>query len=449
MKLNKAWYSILGFSLLVGCGGNSGSNSDAAAGGTAGEGISTEVASLKDLSLTGVLAIDLPDAVTGNGTAAGLRLAGQKSFEACQLRDQMREALSNIAMVKSQFCFIENDPSITFGKKYNIDLSSMTGGPGGDPTGDPTTAPGGDPTTGPGGDPTSGPGDFGPPPTLRLAENGMPSSIQVWIDNATAGKITVYMCQDKVLSQMISITGAKAGQSKGSVVMKQSFSGMEFHRTMNFDNKLTDADRTSITIKELINVSEGTMSFSARRLLSLSLADTGVSKVLASYTGDVGDGETSFASIGAFDKDFGSVIAKGEMTFNNEPMTFSNESFFDGKSYVVDPASYPAAFGTGGKVALKPESVPGFLGASFKPDDFPADAWDCSGTEDIELGAAPAGGEAPDMSACMESWDELSEESCYDAAFAQGEQVAIDESAQVDAEQFEGFTEEDVAPELK
>ncbi|WP_176737052.1 hypothetical protein [Oligoflexus tunisiensis] len=444
MSIKLACFSIVGISLLFGCGSDSGSSNDATATGTGTETVSAEVTSLKDLSLTGVLAITLPDSVKGNGTAAGLRLAGQKSFEACQLRDQMREALSNIAMVKSQFCFIENDPNITFGKKYNIDLSSMSGGPGGDPG----SGPGGDPGSGPGG---SGPGGSGPgdftPPGLRLQDFEMPTSIQVWIDNSTAGKITVYMCQDKVLSQMISVSGAKEGVSKGTVVMKQSLSGMTFHRAMNFDNKYTDADRTSVTIKELIDVSQGDQSFSARRLLSLSLADTGVSKALASFTGNMGQGESSFASIGAFDEDFGSVIAKGSMTFESQPMTFSNESFFDGKSYVVDPADYPEAFGDDGKVALKPESVPGFLGADFTPDEFPADAWDCTGTEDIELGTESSGD--ADMSACTESWAELSQESCYDAAFAQGEAVQIDESKQVDAEEFEGFSEEDLAAELK
>jgi hypothetical protein len=96
---------------------------------------------------------------------------------------------------------------------------------------------------------------------------------------------------------------------------------------------------------------------------------------------------------------------------------------------------------------LKPESVPGFLGASFAPDAFPADAWDCTGTEDIELGAATSDG--GDMSACMESWDELSQETCHGADFAQGEPVQIDESKQVNAEEFEGFSPEDLTAELK
>jgi hypothetical protein len=444
MSLHKAWYTVLSLPLLIGCGSSGGSNDGAAAGtDTSGGTIAAEVSSLKDLSLTGVLAISLPDSVKGNGTTAGLRLAGQKSFEACQLRDEMREALSNIAMLKSQLCFIENDPTITFGKKYNIDLSAMMSGGGGGGGGG-----GGEMPPSPDGD--TPPPDFENPPAMPLAENGLPDSMQVWIDNSTAGKITVYMCQDKTLSQMISITGAKAGESKGVMIVKQSLSGMTFHRTMNFDNKYTVADRSSITIKELISMTQGDSSFTARRLLSLSLADDAVSKVMASYSGDIGGSQTSFASIGAFDKDFGSVIAKGSMTFESEPMTFSNESYFDGKSYVVDPASYPDAFGANGKVALKPDSVPGFLSSTFKPDDFPADAWDCLGTEDIELGGASGGDTPPDMSACMESWAELSEESCHDSSmFAQGAEVQIDESAQVDPEQFEGFSPDDLAPQLK
>lgn len=401
---------------------------------------------MKDLSLTGVLALTLPDSVKGNGTTASLKLAAQKSFEACQLRDEMREALSNIAMLKSQICFIENDPAIKFGKKYNIDLSSMMSGGGGAPGG--PGAPDG--PGAPGGPEAPGGEDTPPPFPLTNNNSGLPDSMQVWIDDSVAGKITVYMCQDKSLSQMISITGAKSGVAKGEMIIKQSMQGMSFHRTMNFDSKYTDADRTSLTIKELISSSISSQSFSARRILSLSLSDQGVSKVLTSFTGNMGSGDSSFASVGAFDKDFGSVIAKGSLPLDNEALTFSNESFFDGKSNVVDPANYPDAFGAQGKVSLGVESVPGYLASTFTPDEFPSDAWDCSGTEDIDLGAASSAGTPPDMSACMESWAELSEESCNDPSlFAKGVEIQVDESKQVDAEQFEGFSPEELAPELR
>lgn len=432
---------LVSLSLLsVNCGKSTSSSSDAGtvAAGTAGTAtVSSDVSSLQDLSLTGILKISLPDSVKGSGTASSLKLTGTKSFEACKLRQEMREGLSNIAQVASTFCFLESDPSLKFGKKYNIDFSSMMpdDGAGETPTGGaPTT---GAPTT----DGATPPDGFDPgaaPTGLRLA-NGMPESVQIWIDNSTANKLIVYMCQDKKLSQMIEVTGAKKGEAKGSLIMKQEMSfgdfSFKFHRTMAFDSNYTEAGRTLLTLKELIDTSSTKFgSEKARRLLSLSLADKGVSKVLSSFSGKMEGSEVAFASVGAFDTDFGEVIAKGSFSDpeGGDPFEFSGESFFDGKSFVVDPEAHPTAFGTDGKVKIEASSVPGYLSESFSPDDFPAGAWDCTGTTDLTLDTTSASSSG--ASSCSESWAELSEEDCDAGDFAEGKDVTINESEQVPPE---------------
>lgn len=408
-------------SIMAACGGSSGGGGSSPATSGSGTGtVSSDVTSLKDLSLTGVLSISLPDSVKGSA-GTGLRLDGsEKSFEACKLRQEMREGLSNIAQAATMLCYMENDSTIEFGKKYNIDFSALS-------------APGG------GGELPSGGGDapegFDPdslPPGLRLS-NGLPESMQIWIDNSVAGKLTVYMCQDKELSQMIEVTAAKKGQAKGKVIMKQSMTfgdfSMNFHRAMSFDNNYSTAGKTLLTLKELIET--GSTQFGtekARRLLSLSLADDGVSKVLSSFSGSTQGSENSFSSVGVFDEDFGSVIAKGSFqAAEGDPIEFSSESFFDGSSFVVDPNTYPEAFGESGPVKVAVEDLPGYLSTSFAPDEFPSDAWDCSGTTDLSLdtsGSAGTGG----ASTCSESWDELQEEDCSAATFAPGETLTIDES---------------------
>lgn len=430
---------VLGLGLMaVSC---SKSSSDKAADTTTTTDTSTvasDVTSLKDLSLSGTLKISLPDSIKGSGTAAGLRLEASKSFEACKVREEIREGLSNIAQLASMVCFMENDPTIQFGKKYNIDFSKLGGG-GEMPSGGGEMPPGGGEIPGGGEMP---PGGGAPPaggapalPGLRLA-NTMPESMQIWIDNATAGKLTVYMCQDKKLSQMIEITGAKKGQSKGMAIMKQKIGvtgfEMNFHRNMSFDNNLTTEGKTVVSIKELIETSsEQFGSEKARRLLALSLSDTDFSDVISGFSGSMQGSENKFSSIGTFNKSFGSVIMKGSFKpAEGEAIEFSNESFFDGQSNNLDPVAYPTEFGESGTVRLSKDKVPGFLDDNFKPEDFPAGAWDCSGTEDLVLdaSAAPTDGE----NSCDAEWNELSEENCLAGSFAKGQAVEVEVDATFD-----------------
>ncbi|MFW7379681.1 MAG: hypothetical protein ACOH5I_12790 [Oligoflexus sp.] len=439
----KMWMAaglVIGLGLWQGCGSDS--DTPAAGDGTNGTvGDVGSVTSLKDIGLSSVLMITLPESVKGEGNAAGLRLDGGKSFEACELRESVREGLDNITQIASTVCMLENDPSITFGEKLSVTFPDMGGdfgdpgeGPGGEGPGG--EFPGGE---GPGGEGPGGEGPGGEFPGLRLTqgeEMSFPESMQIWIDNEkqSEGKLTIYMCMDNELNQMIEIEGAADGKAKGRMIVKMDLGGsMVIHHTATFDNRLTDANRTAISMKQL-------MSFSAndklRRMLAMDLRDEGVSKVLSSYSGSMGEaGETSFASVGLFDLDFGSVLATGSMTIANEEVEFSNASYFDGVSNLVDPSLYPDAFGEEGTVKLEASMVPGYLPASFTPDDFPEGAWDCSGTTEIELSMddSSAGGEA-----CMEDWAELTENNCFDdATFAKGEVVEIEIDENWDPESIE------------
>jgi hypothetical protein len=406
---------------------------------------------MDDLDLSSVLSLQLPDSVKGAGEAAALRLnGGKKSFETCRLRMEMKEGLGNISQAATTFCHLEK-AKMGFGKKYSVKFKMPSGGnlklqdmgdmgPGDAPTeGDPMTgsvpAPGDTsvPTAGSGG--PSGPGEM---------EMEMPS-IQVWVDDSkklTDGKIRLYMCQDEKLQQFVEIEGAGTGTSKGSILMKGEMDmgdmSMAFHRAALFDNGFTTEGTTAITVKERVTVKSTQFGDQdQRRMLSLVLPKDGISRVASSFAGKRDGQEDAFSSIGFFDDKFGAAIARGKISAQMGGQVggdFSNSSFFDGKGYIVDPDSHPEQYGAGKPLFIDPAKVPGFLPADFKPEDLPADAWDCKGAdEELEIDPTDSS-----HAACEEDWNQLSQESCFDAAFAQGEAVELPAET-ADPEKFEGF----------
>lgn len=415
---------ILGLTTWYACSTKSSDKESESLGGGAG---TEDVSSLKDLGLSGVLKISLPDSVKGSGNAAGLRLNDGKSFEACELRESVREGLSSIAEVSTTLCMLEDEDSIVFGEKLSIsfdfdydDLPDLDFPEDGAPP------------------------PNGPPSAPLTGDLGLPDTVQIWIDNSeqSEGKLTVYLCMDEVLEQMIEIEGASQGKAKGRMILKSnmSFGGMDFeyHRTMDFDNKLTDPDRTTISLKELISItSDAFDTEKLRRMIAMDLSDTGVSKVISSNNGAMFGTDMAFASVGFFDLDFGSVMATGKVSFgaNEDPFEFSNASYFDGASNIVDPSDFPAAFGNSGSVKVESSMVPGYLPENFQPDGFPAGAWDCSGTREIDFNIASQGSGG----SCEAEWDELTESDCYSDAFTQGEEVVIELDDDWEWESFDEF----------
>ena len=406
---------------LVSCGKSKSSATDTstdAASQAAAAGHVSSTSSLEDVNFSNTLKISLPNSLKGKGTAASLALAaGQKSYEACQMRTEMRMALSQLAQAANTICMVQQVKSLEFGKKYNIRMPTMgLVGPGdmpdlptGDVTPTPTTP---TPTT-----PT--------PSSPAGSMPSMPTSMQVWVDNSVAGTLTAYFCNDTKLAQVFTVSDVDTTtkKSKGSVIMDMKMGTNTFKRSVLFDG-VTNADRMALTIKEVVNTSE----FNGRRMLAMSLSDTAISSVIDTSTGSMTLGSTTadnaFSGSGAFSPDFGSIFAQGSM-FGN---TFSNKSYFDGTGAVVDPAAHQDLFGEGGTLYLDDTSVPAALPATFTPDAFPATAWDCTGTTDLTMDLGSSA-----MTACQTSWNELSEETCSDTAtFAQGHEATISADHQPD-----------------
>ena len=438
--------AMVGLIALVSCG-KSKSTTPAAtdAASTAAAAAATNVVSTTSLSqvnFSTVLKVSLPKSVKASGTAAALDLtSAKKSFEACQMRSEIRTSLSQLAQAAQTICMIQQISSLKFGTKYNIDMSKLSAGGGGGGT--PTPPAGGTPTPPAGGTPTPPAGG----PSSLLADTAttptMPTSMQVWVDNAVAGTLKVYFCNNRKLAQMFTVSDVDVTNktSKGSVIMDMSMSmgssTSTFKRSVLFDG-VTVAGRMAMTIKEVVDASG---VFSGRHMLAMSLSDTGISTVVDTSTGTApmssstggspllgSTSDNNFSGAGVYSPDFGSIISEGTV-FGT---TFSTKAYFDGAGNIVEPSTQPTLFGSGGTLYLDDTYVPAALASTFEPDTFPSDAWDCSGTTDLDTSSMTST-DTTAMSACNTTWNEIPEKSCMDPTnFGQGSAATISDSARPD-----------------
>ncbi|MEN9835014.1 MAG: hypothetical protein RL011_1207 [Pseudomonadota bacterium] len=378
---------------------------------------------IKDLNLAGVLAIDLPASIEGKGQAAALRLTGGgKSYEACKLRQEIRDAMVNLKMASSTLCNIQSFPSLGLGKKFNLDFTKMAS---------------------PDRPALRLEGDTPPPAGQEPGHEGegadMPASMQIWADNSNPSKLNVYLCNDRKLMQHFAIDKVDAsGKTKGAVTIKfEPDEQMKFYQSMSFDT--TNGNETKFNLKETIDSPE----YKGRRLLAMDLAGTGVSKVASSFGGSMAMGEEpatnwSFSSIGAFDQDFGSVIwAEKFGDFDH-----SAKAHFDGIGQIVDENN--AVFREGGKVHLTESSIPKPLPAEFKPDFVPG-AWDCQGTVDFDMSSV--GPENTNENSCEAAWNEIAEVDCGDANAPEGDYAFSDDDITLSSEDYEEASSYEGIPE--
>ncbi len=92
--------SIAMLSLLLSCGQKSSDdkNSDSSATGL------NDVSKVSDLGLDSALALNLPDIVSGSGSAS---LVGKKSFEACMLKNTLNEGVQGVKEIGNMFLFLQ------------------------------------------------------------------------------------------------------------------------------------------------------------------------------------------------------------------------------------------------------------------------------------------------------------------------------------------------------
>lgn len=382
MKAYKIVPAILTLAGLAACGGSS-SKSDATAtttGTTRTPTGTVQAASVDELGLTGALNISLPAALS-DGTS--LRLAGEKSTEACLMRESAKQLVTQIKMISSTLCHIEAEgKNIPWNTPVILDIGDMAAGlalqapppdgsgfpGGGDPTGG-----AGDPTGG-AGDPTGGAGGAGGP-TGGDTSFTIPK-IGIYTDDSDANNIAVYICEgettsDMKLSQAFKITGSKTitkdgasvKVSKGTVTISSGDDQMTFKGAIGFDSYYTEADANAMKLEVKLGV---TGMFSFAQKFELSANDSGLSKVSISEVGTQTFGSESFslkkAGVGMFDAINGNVLYSYD---GGNGEKFSTQACVDAQSNLV--ACSDAKFAEGGALHLKSTDVPGVLPASFSP----------------------------------------------------------------------------------
>jgi hypothetical protein len=371
MKAYKIVPAILTLAGLAACGKSSSKSDVAATTGTTRTPTGTvQAASVDELGLTGALNISLPAALS-EGTS--LRLAGQKSMEACLMRESAKQLVTQIKMISSTLCHIEAEgKNIPWNTPVILDIGDMAAGPAlqdlppppdGSGAPDPSTMPGGDPTGG-----ASGPGDETPSFTIP--------KIGIYTDDADGNNIAVYICEgettsDMKLSQAFKITGSKTitkdgvsvKVSKGTINISSGDDTMgTFKGAIGFDSNFTDPDANAMKLE----VKFGFTGFSFAQKFEIAANDSGFSKVSISETGtmDFGAGDPfSFknAGIGVFDAENGNVL----YSYDGNGQQFATQACVDSDSYLTDCTA--TKFAEGGKLHLKATDVPGVLPATFSP----------------------------------------------------------------------------------
>ncbi len=411
---------------------------------------------LSDMKLAESINPPFSKAVLDSSSSTSLRgmnlTAGGKSLERCLLQEAVSEVKTNVSMVSSQLCSLEKTPGMAWGGKYNIKFPSMglalqnPGDPGfpGDPNdpgampgGDPGAMPGGDPGAMPGGDPgAGGPGAGGPGGDMPE----MPTSMQVYMDNSVKGKHSVYVCQDKKLTQVIHIDEAKKGSgTKGSYAINMemgSFGGVQI--SGKFDNGVSTDGRY---------LGEARMRFSAGDMKASSIVkmDLGKSEADIAYIQSARETAFSFDNVsesikgliaGRIGPDFGmAVVQSNEPKFGPEGSTGPKtaESYFNVAGQVVE-SSASSEFADGGKLNVGSSDLPKLLPADYKVE---LTGWDCSGTTDIDMSASGPGSE--DIDSCYaDMMSSAPSFGCFGGGFDQGMPVPDAPVLTGDDNRFEG-----------
>lgn len=326
-----------------------------------------EATSVAELKLSQALKISLPAAIANaasSGTTLALTTTGKKSAEACRTMSTVKDLFNTLGGISSMLCHFEAESSrIQFGKKYKI----------------------------------------------ALTEGGQEMDLRVWIDNSTAGKLTMYTCQEDVLTQKIDITESNSTGAKGTVVHRGSFDGATYANSTDFNFLAAGAK----VISGSMTYSMGSDSFSNK--VSADLKDSGVSSFLMANRGSWGG--SVFADRGAVfhNGNLGQALFKGEGTFQSQTYQFSSRATFNSDGIKIANSEATS------DITVAASSLPDFLATDFSID--PPTGWDCAAEEtlsvNIDTGDTGAAHQACDAGSSSESTD------CWGEGFEAGDQEDI------------------------
>jgi hypothetical protein len=352
---------------------------------------------LSDLKLSDSITPPIPDQMKTSSASLSLT-ANSRSLEQCLLRDAVSQMEMNIANVTSQLCMFENMPGMKWGGKYNISFAGM--GPAlrlvdeipPPPPGDIPPPPGEEEIPDPNSDPNAPPPVGTEDPGAGPGEFDMPESMQVFMDDTVEGTYNVWVCQDNELVQKFTIKGAAEGKgSKGNFQVKMSLGGdNEMLLAGNFDKGVTLEGRYLGDVQMRFSMSGMEANNYVKMNLGLAEDDVHIIRTGNEYADSLfGSGETTKQLLaGRIGPEYGMALVQrtgGEDSMfaleGEGPET--SRAYFNAEGDIVT-ADSSADFEEGGTLYVTAEEMPRLL-----PEfaiDFGADAWDCSGTSDLEMG---------------------------------------------------------------
>ena len=146
-----------------------------------------------------------------------------------------------------------------------------------------------------------------------------------------------------------------------------------------------------------------------RRILTIELAEDGVSQLQLSADGDMDGNKFTFRGIGKVDGEFGQAVFSSSMISESLTHDFTSRAYFNSDGVVVGSDASPS-FDVGGHLHIAATEVPGALPQNYSPSELPLDAWDCVGEEDLILNMAGEKGELHDS--CNEEEDYVDDDYC-------------------------------------
>lgn len=336
-----------------------------------------EVTTMEELGISEALALEPTPAVKAEGEEVAVDGGGKvltrlrrdrlRSREACRVRQRLRDPSNALRRVAAQFCHLEAaSEAIEFGKKLHF----MTSGLGG----------------------------------------SEPVKLSVWVDGPKDGKLRVSTCVDDKLRGVVELEPRGDRRSRGSFVFVDDGDVARFSSQGLFDNRVSNATRSFFATRSHLRFKDDGGSIAEKSALIVN--PLGRSVMLSSSAGTLTSKETgeevSFSLSGA--AKIGEKLGTALVQFGDEG---AHRAYFDGKGKVL-PALNVRPLIVAAGLWIKQEELLPLTPASFRPAGFAANAWDCSGTTEVER---PGSAEA--YAACH-ARPSFAEEDCEGAGYELG-----------------------------
>ena len=331
------------------------------------------VDSIDDMKLSTSLKLTIPSGLSkaaGQSTSLALsgdgplNLTGKRSSEACRTIQQADMLFGNLASIGNMMCHLEAESKqLQFGVKYLVKLKEANG-------------------------------------TMEMP---------LWIDNSTAGTLTMYTCKSGSIAEKIVISGASSAGPKGSINFRGSESGMTFASNLDFDFSTSGVK----ILKGQNTFSQNSDAYASDT--NIEIKEPGVSLVKMSNRGSAAAWGT-FEDRGAvrFNGTLGQAIFKGSGSGGTNVYNWSTRNTFDANGLTVANATATA------DIKVEATDLPAALASGYAVTA--ASGWDCSTEKTIEVDMVN-GSTATAHAKCENNHS--SNFDCFGADFEQGSSETI------------------------